>query len=82
VICLVRRYTKWTAEDSKLVIEYFNKYVYATKDKRLPGEAEILKFKASHPSVTLSWDIIKTKVMIEKKKVDEKAKLKMKNLII
>ena len=60
---------KWSVKEANAVLEYFKNYLNGTAEKSLPGRKDIMKFKEIYPNILIPWNVIHTRVMNEKRKI-------------
>ena len=71
----IRRYTKWSSQDTRIVKDYFQKYITDTTDTRttrsLPPKSEVMAFLSKNDILQgheNKFMLVRTKIFNEKKK--------------
>ena len=59
-----REFTRWSTEESKIVINYFRSFVTGSG---LPRKPEVKAFMEQYPDIKHHWTKIRTKVFNEQK---------------
>lgn len=74
-----RNFTRWSAEDTQIVNQYFRSYV-TNCSAGLPRKSEITEFKEKFVRITYDWTVIRTKVLNEQKAFEKRKVLKLQDM--
>lgn len=76
-----RQFTRWSARDCEVVVQYFRDCISSEHGSGLPGKEDIMRFKEQNNSIAYDWTTVRNKVLNEKMAFAKRKRMRLDNLM-